>query len=769
MAVEITIIKEDIKKDLTNFLIGIASAGISEDVFPQLAEMITKALSPTLDVALFADNLVELLKQGNDIKENNGVDFAALIESIQKGSPFLDAQGDSIFISSVAESEPRPHSEITLEHPLNINSDNKDQDVILNDRAEPFAPTSDVEGKEELEIVNITQESASDPSEVSNIESFITGDGEVKEETVVDGFITSQKDDNIIETINPFLDNTLGADRKRGATVDSFVTNQQDDNTTIGVNPIVTADPKLADDTNIDTFVTVDDEGRNEQDIIFDQNSLVNNKTDINISDAAIQAAADIIDFANKTPRRQKQLEILLYNAIPYGITQKIFGLISVMEGITNGGSYSSLFGSGQLNVTDIASAAFEANRIINNIKYLSATEIAFYVTGAVNFYTIQFRRGITIKDMRITPPFGPGIPFTVGVVERALYASRRKLQPFGTAPSVNPNRIFYETVGSPKDFVEDQLPLKTMKAESGKRDDATEITINVAAGTQIIDMKSISIKTESNPEYTLNNDDPTLPPNSVSFNDMQRKLRDKDGVWEVGSIYVWPIAEDGTIAPKWIPFQFNPTITEAGMAARYTATTILNRIGNLQSFTGTDNLTVSLNTAYVPISRNENDPFNIRDIQLIELGYRSLTLPWFSETTQIDGYRYYKPPLIKVIMGHKDYINKSTTGLKTTNSPYSNLLTYPTDVLNDKISGELRHFKTFIATSCAITRDDNMPYFMDKIETETDGERYLLKDTFGYNISMNLTEITPSYHQIFPNFKDYFSKSNPKFGSATT
>ena len=101
--------------------------------------------------------------------------------------------------------------------------------------------------------------------------------------------------------------------------------------------------------------------------------------------------------------------------------------------------------------------------------------------------------------------------------------------------------------------------------------------------------------------------------------------------------------------------------------------------------------------------------------------------------------------------MGDKEKVNKINTG----NSPYSNLLTYPEDVLNNKISsGKLFHFKTFIVTSCSIIRDENLPYFLDKDDDN------LLKDTFGYTVNLNLTEVTPSYHQMLPNFKDYYSKA---------
>jgi hypothetical protein len=766
MAVNITVIRDDIKKDLTNFLIGIASAGISEDVFPQLADMITKSLSPTLDVSAFSDDLIQLLKRGNDIKDGKGVDFAPLIASIQKGSPFLDATGDSVFIADTSISEPRPHNELEIDNPINKDIDGKTQITIKDENNKDFVGTEEVEGKNEENLVNITQSAATDPSTNSSIENFITTDEAAKIESAFDTFVGSASDNKGGDSVNPFVNNTLGAFRKEGTEVNSFVTEQRNNNSEISVNPSGDVDPKLSDVSSINPFVTTDTEGKDEENLVnITQESATDPSSEINI-DRIEQLSSEIIEFAQKSPRRQKQLDVLIYNAIPYGITQKLFGLVNIINGLGNNGDYSSLFGEGQLGLTDITSAAFAIRRVINNIKYLSATEIGLYVGGTVNFYTLHFRRGITIKDMRITPSTGPGIPFSVGIVELKDFKSK-KLRVFNDEPvkrlveefipGLNQipgltldesEKLFEENQINPKDFGVDLLRNGPKPIE--KITQATEITMG--SNNIVVDMKAAGLTKSF--EQKFDNPDGT---NQYTFAELTTKLRGKEDIWNIGSLYIWPITDDGDINPKYVPFQFNPTITEAGMAARYTATTILNRIGNLQSFTGTDSLTITLSTAYVPVSRDNNDSFSMKDVQLIELVYRSLILPWFSETKDQSGYKYYKPPLLKVIMGHYDKVNKSTTGIKTTNAPYSNLLTYPDDVLNNKITGNLRHFKTFIATSCSIVRQDDTPYYM---EYQNDDDSYLLKDTMGYTINLNLTEVTPSYHQIFPNFRDYHDVS---------
>jgi hypothetical protein len=795
MAVEITIIKEDIKKDLTNFLIGVAQAGISEDVFPDLVDLITKGLSPTLDVSLFADNLIELLKRGNNIKDKAGADFAPLIASIQKGSPFLDVDGDSVAISVFDEEEPRPHEELPIDISLNANSSNKADSSIKDDRNEDFKPTGNANEKIGDELSNVSGYSAEDPSLRKEIIGSATGDADNKTEPEMESFITTLTDDKgDTVPVNPFTDNTLGAYRKREDEIDIDVpVGNNKDSKTIGNKTTLNTGGRSQDVTAPFTPISIDGIRQFGEKEINSVPVSTEPKNSPDIS-TAIQNSVNEILINARSERQQNQLEILLYNAIPYGITQSLAGIGSFVNGFNSSENQIPYVGSNGLDLADIATAALSANNLINSLTYLSAAEIGLYVGGAANFYTLHFRRGITIKDMRITPKFGPGIEFTVGAVEAAQYSNSKKLRVFGAPPSdrvENFIRKLFPGISNDIDEIRaKQEAIENYSANPPEYDLGNYSLLQEQIQRErILEEKRISPPTEpeepkakTNIEYSINAESGSIDikyssstaggTDSVPFkfnggsidrSELTNQLRDKEDIWKIGALYIWPIAEDGTINPKYVPFQFNPTIVEAGMAARYTATTILSRIGNIQSFTGTDNLTITLNTSYVPISRTENESFNIKDIQLIELAYRSLTLPWFSESTSDEGYRYYKPPLLKVIMGDYKKVNSSEKGIQTTNSPFSNLLTYPNDVLNGKISGELRHFKTFIATSCSIVRTDDMPYFLDP------DDDYQLKDTFGYNISMSLTEITPSYHQIFPNFKDYFSKSNPKFGSSTS
>jgi len=270
--------------------------------------------------------------------------------------------------------------------------------------------------------------------------------------------------------------------------------------------------------------------------------------------------------------------------------------------------------------------------------------------------------------------------------------------------------------------------------------------------------------------EYDYVDYDRTIKRNQT-FNDVLNKMRERSDYWKIGSLYIWPVVDSSVdMTPKKIPFQFNPVISEASIVARYQATQILSRIGNLQSFLGTDSLTVTLATKYYPVAKDitktDNFPtnpedgwlslFDMKTIQFIEMGYRALKLPVYMKTDTEIGYKYFKPPLVKVIMGdwRKEGISSNAEDLGS--NPISNLLAYPHELVNDKIESDpnapdgLRRFKTFIVTSVEIARDyEGSPFYMD--------DQGVVRDTMGFSVSLNMTEVSPSYADIMPNFKDYY------------
>ena len=222
----------------------------------------------------------------------------------------------------------------------------------------------------------------------------------------------------------------------------------------------------------------------------------------------------------------------------------------------------------------------------------------------------------------------------------------------------------------------------------------------------------------------------------------------------QIGNIYIQPI--DGT-SPGKIPFEFNVQIQESGQGAKYQAISILSRLGNLQAYTGTESLSINLNTKYIATAASNAKAeveldgwmtgFTLVDIQKYELLYRSLTLPDFPDEGSISaGYKYSRPPIVKIVMGKQQEPTIGTT-------PFANLLTYPRQVLNNKLTNQtsFRNYKTFITTNVNINKNlEEMPSFLDD-----DG---FILDVIGYDVSLTLIEVTPAYSDILPTFSDYFN-----------
>lgn len=146
---------------------------------------------------------------------------------------------------------------------------------------------------------------------------------------------------------------------------------------------------------------------------------------------------------------------------------------------------------------------------------------------------------------------------------------------------------------------------------------------------------------------------------------------------------------------------------------------------------------------------------FSLQQLQKIELGFRSLTLPFFSDQSSIEtGYRYVRPPLIKIIMGDFNAVDDETD---PGNSPFSNLLRYPSAVIESSFSNiqgiKFRSYRTFICTSLKIGKElENTPiYVKDK----------MIKDTMGFTVEMNLVEVAPSYVDALPSFANFYNNAN--------
>lgn len=240
----------------------------------------------------------------------------------------------------------------------------------------------------------------------------------------------------------------------------------------------------------------------------------------------------------------------------------------------------------------------------------------------------------------------------------------------------------------------------------------------------------------------------------------VSKKNREED---VIGQIQVIPIVgnEFSNVLQRFnIPFQFNPDLQEGNIQAQYEGTQILSRIGELQSYSNTGNMSLSLSTNYLAIGLEgqqtmpgfETDGigsgfFTLERIQAIELAYRSLILPHYPDFDEDKGYRYIKPPIIRVVIGDIEEAG-----------PYANLVSYQSnDLIGDKFqaSGERfgeRIYKSFVVSSVEIKKDINsqeMPLYINK--------KGKLTDTFGYEVSLSLIEVAPSYMDRLPDYRNYY------------
>lgn len=563
---------------------------------------------------------------------------------------------------------------------------------------------------------------------------------------------------------------------------------------------------EYADKGKLESVVPVESSSAAESAVVHNiENKPFEENIDIPKEGKEINIAAisnEIIEKA-KEEGTLDNIDIYLYNLIPYSLGTAIGAAGNLVQNYTNPKIQNLL--SGGLNVV----------QWFGKRKYFTIAEMVKFL-GAVNFYTMHLMRGITVKDMSY--PSGTEFNYTTVSNREYVYIGegdarerihyewllRRRQQDFGELleEARTSYRIYnrdgtIDTVGErtvpdyfrkrDEFFEEKELSKRRTAAEYkvpgdrklGKEWEFEELK-GWAALEDILKKKpsedlikayeSRGIDLKKSVNYRLDRDNLGI---ESAFSELQNRLLKKTSAWQIGAMYVWPI-ETG-YPPAWIPFEFNPTISESSRSARYQSTQILSRMGDLQSFTGTDSLTVTLTTVYIPTARNwaeltteeRSSPqdgwmsaFDLKTIQYFELVYRSLVMPRFHpvEATTEEGYEFAKPPLLKIVMGDKD---KAPQELG--NAPFANLLNYPKEILGDNIKseakkGNYRYYRTFIATSVQINKDlTALPLF---IEADEEGGTPYLKDTYGFEVNLSLTEVTPSYMDVLPNFGDYYGKS---------
>lgn len=212
---------------------------------------------------------------------------------------------------------------------------------------------------------------------------------------------------------------------------------------------------------------------------------------------------------------------------------------------------------------------------------------------------------------------------------------------------------------------------------------------------------------------------------------------------YNIGYMIVEPADFTGQFKRFKIDFEFNPEIDEGSLKARYDSTTILNRIGQLETYVGTDSITPSMKLSYRVLSRDPKkgnswmSKWTLDYIQQIEMALRALTVP------ANVGNRTTRPPVIRIELG-----------------THSNLFKFP--ILTNKE----QRWRYFIATDVKINKFyDGSSYYLDDEAYRDDRSYYkhqsynlYARDTMGFDAEISLTEVKKSYFIYYPNFNDYYN-----------
>ena len=257
--------------------------------------------------------------------------------------------------------------------------------------------------------------------------------------------------------------------------------------------------------------------------------------------------------------------------------------------------------------------------------------------------------------------------------------------------------------------------------------------------------------------------------------------------------LYVEPYNNiDKKLEPFYIPFEFNPKITEGGLKANYATQELMGRILSVRSYVGSDVDSLTLETDYIATCVNkdlggtENDikddywlngwmkNWDIADIQRTERLYRALVLPY------IEGNNFVRPPIVRIKMGKLGEDSIDTVG---------DLFKYPnienkiqvTKALDGKETREKRYIVTDVNIS-KISDDWGMNYVNPALydsdiriwkgteDVKTDDENYTTKDGFtltkanaffrySFRVTLTLAETTKNFLDQIPSYSEYVNK----------
>jgi hypothetical protein len=388
-----------------------------------------------------------------------------------------------------------------------------------------------------------------------------------------------------------------------------------------------------------------------------------------------------------------------------------------------------------------------------------AATNATQKVTTTKDFEVTNENKGKDSEFAEITPDSYIRVKSLKGQDEDPTAASSFKTNFVRDSESSKDD----EAVSAELGVVSPQREVKILREDSNPNESSSFDIVKVSESKKLKDDNTINImnlspftkSTIAKAPYTQE---------ELTYDKVVSKLNIKGDTRNLGSIHVYPANpnDEGGILSKYvIPFEFNPNINEGGRGAKFEASSMLSRIGDVQSYIKTDGMTVSLTTHYQVLTNTKADndkidtkmvgdhqgtgswmdSFHLRNIQSIEMAYRGLVFPQLAR----GGGSFFRPPLIKIVFGESGVPDGK---IATDITPFNSLLTYPYKMAD----GTKIYHKSFIVTKVDIKKDwENMPVIMNE---NNNG----IIDLQGFDVSLELIEVDPMYIGVLPSFEDYYS-----------
>ena len=276
----------------------------------------------------------------------------------------------------------------------------------------------------------------------------------------------------------------------------------------------------------------------------------------------------------------------------------------------------------------------------------------------------------------------------------------------------------------------------------------------------------------------------------------------------ELGCLYVKPWYNSDGLKNFYVPFEFKPEISEGNMAAKYQAENLLNRLGSMMVYTGTELSTLTLSTTYIALapdfpeqdelSRQHNVnawEFNWTNNRLEEIEYklRSLVFPDLLNGT---NGSILKPPIVQILIGGEKenpnvgtlykYPSDDAKYFKITSSDdrriwkkyvvtsvqidnLNDVMSYPSLYVytpNKRLGFENDGISANVTTALTVSSESNINYTTtngvksadegSSTETKTTEGNYIVRRR-GFKVTLQLAEVTENFLDIVPDFKAYY------------